>query len=73
MMLTRADMTAINEKSVTRALKYLGTCPNSKGFKLNIVLSVSYNYRRVSKRLFFFADGPFAQDKGGCYQAPPGG
>jgi hypothetical protein len=37
MMLRRADMTAINENSVMRALKYFGTCPNSKGFMLNLV------------------------------------
>jgi hypothetical protein len=37
MMFKRADMNAINEKSATRALKYLGTCPNSYGFMLNIV------------------------------------
>jgi hypothetical protein len=33
----RADMNAIKLKSVTRALKYLGTRPNSEGFMLNIV------------------------------------
>jgi hypothetical protein len=32
MMFIPADMTAINEKSVTRALKFLAICPNSKGF-----------------------------------------
>jgi hypothetical protein len=37
MLFTPADMNAINEKSVTRALKYLGTCPNSKGFMWNIL------------------------------------
>jgi DNA-binding NarL/FixJ family response regulator len=34
---TDAVMNAINEISVTRALKYFGTCPNSKAFMLNIV------------------------------------
>jgi hypothetical protein len=37
MIFTQADMTAINEKSVTYALKYMGICPNSKGFMLNLV------------------------------------
>jgi hypothetical protein len=36
-LFSQADMNAINEKSFTRALKYLGTCPTSKGFMLNIV------------------------------------
>jgi hypothetical protein len=32
-----AEMNAINEKTVTRALKYMGTCPKTKAFMLNIV------------------------------------
>jgi hypothetical protein len=37
MIFVYEDMTSINEKSVTRPLKYLVTYPNSKGFMLNIV------------------------------------
>jgi hypothetical protein len=37
MMFIQDDMAAINDKRVSRALKYLGTCPNTKGFMLNLV------------------------------------
>jgi hypothetical protein len=37
MMFITADINEINEKRVTRALKSLGTCSNSKSFMLNIL------------------------------------
>jgi hypothetical protein len=36
-MFIQDDMAATNEKRVTLALKYLGTCPNTKGFMLNLL------------------------------------
>jgi hypothetical protein len=47
MMFLQEDMTAINEKSVTRAFKYLGTCPNTKSFILTLCKVLVYMCLRV--------------------------
>jgi hypothetical protein len=54
MMFTREDMAAINDKSVTRALKYLGTCPNTKGFILTLCKVFVYKWHSERRRLLVF-------------------
>jgi hypothetical protein len=53
MMFTQAHMTAINEKSVTLDLKYLGTCPNSKDFMLNIARCETRHLHKTKHHTMF--------------------